>query len=191
MNAWELPTSLNVGGVDYAIRTDFRAVLDILTTFDNPNYEDDEKWMVCLIVLYEDYESIPKEHMEEAMRKALDFINTGSENGKKVKPHTMDWEQDANLIIPAVNKVLGKEIRLEKYLHWWTFLGAYMEIGESVFSEVLSIRNKKSKGKKLEKYEQDFYKDNKDIIDIKVKLSDEEAEQKARLEALLNQEPAT
>ena len=28
-SAWEFPTSLNIGGVDYEIRTDYRAVLDL------------------------------------------------------------------------------------------------------------------------------------------------------------------
>ena len=48
-----------------------------------------------------------------------------------------------------------------QYLHWWTFLGAYMEIGESLFSQILSVRMKKAKGKKLEDWEREFYKENK------------------------------
>lgn len=187
MDIWELPTSLNVGGVDYKIRTDFRAILDILKTFDDPNFEEDEKWIVCLKILYEDAELIPWEYQEEALRKAVEFIDAGtSTEGNKQKPHTMDWEQDAQLIIPAVNKVLNKEIRAEKYLHWWTFLGAYMEIGECLFSEVVNIRVKKSKGKKLEKHEEQFYRENRELIDLKTKLSDEEQEKKDRLNAMLN-----
>ena len=64
----------------------------------------------------------------------------------------MDWEQDSAVIIPAVNKVLGKEIRSMPYCHWWTFLGAYMEIGDGVYQQILQIRQKKLKGKKLEKW---------------------------------------
>ena len=48
MEAWELPTSIVVGGIDYEIRTDFRAILDILKTFNDPDFENDEKWIVCL-----------------------------------------------------------------------------------------------------------------------------------------------
>ena len=43
--------------------------------------------------------------------------------GRK-KPHTMDWEQDGAVIIPSVNRVLGREIRAMQYLHWWTFFGS-------------------------------------------------------------------
>lgn len=187
MDIWELPTSLNVGGVDYKIRTDFRAILDILKTFNDPNFEDDEKWIVCLKILYEDAESIPWRYREEALKKAVEFIDANaSTEDNKHKPHTMDWEQDAPLIIPAINRVLNKEIRAEQYLHWWTFIGAYMEIGECLFSEVVNIRIKKSKGKKLEEHERQFYKENKQLIDLNIKLSAEEQEKKDRLEAILN-----
>ena len=187
MDIWELPTSLNVGGVDYKIRTDFRAILDILKTFNNPNFEQDEKWFVCLTILYEDFECMPESHMNEAMTKAIEFIDAGiSPDDGKRQAHTMDWEQDAPLVIPAVNKVLNKEIRSENYLHWWTFLGAYMEIGECLFSEVVSIRIKKAKGKKLEEYERQFYRENKNLINLNIKLSDEEKEKKDRLNEMLN-----
>ena len=58
------------------------------------------------------------------------------------------------------------EIREVPYMHWWTFIGKYMEIGESVFSTVVSIRDKKRKGEKLEKWEQDFYSHNKNRVDL-------------------------
>ena len=77
------------------------------------------------------------------------------------------WEQDAGMIVPAVNRVAGCEVRALPYLHWWTFLGYYMEIGDGLFAQVLNIRQKKSKGKKLEKWEKEFYRENKKIIDLK------------------------
>ena len=48
MEVWELPTSIVVGGIKYDIRTDFRAILDILKTFNDPEFENDEKWIVAL-----------------------------------------------------------------------------------------------------------------------------------------------
>lgn len=175
MTPWTLPTSLEVGGQFWDIRSDFRAVLDILKYFADPEYENDEKWEICLTILYIDYDQMPGEYIEEAMQKAMEFIDMGMKDDGQRKPHTMDWEQDAGLIIPPVNRVLGKEIRAMEYLHWWTFLGAYMEIGESLFSQVLSIRTKKAQHKKLEKYEQEFYRENKHLIDLEKKYSEEES----------------
>jgi len=64
-----------------------------------------------------------------------------------------------------------------QYLHWWTFFSYYMEIGEGLFSQVVSIRSKKAQHKKLEKYEQEFYRENKKLVDIRKPLSEEEQRQ--------------
>lgn len=186
MSAWELPTSLEIGGVGYSIRTDFRAILDILKYFNDPDYEVDEQWEICLIIMYEDYDKIPLEHKQEAAEKARDFIDMGIKDDGKKRPSVMDWEQDAPIIIPAINRVLGSEVRACPNMHWWTFLSAYMEIRESLFSEVLNIRQKKANKKKLEKWEQDFYRENKDIIDLKKKYSAEEMEEQEKVKALLD-----
>lgn len=182
IHAWDSPRSLEIGGVFYAIRYDYRAILDILCAFRDPNLEMDERWAVCFEILFED--EIPAEDMEEAAKKAMWFINCGreDEDDKHAKmPEVMDWEQDGYMIIRAVNKVAGRDVTESESLHWWTFVGYYMEIGESTFSTVLSIRQKKAKGKKLEKWEQEFYRENKDIVDIQAKLTDEEREEEKRL----------
>ena len=183
-SAWEFPTSLNVGGVDYEIRTDYRAVLDVLTALNDEELTDTDKKMtaymqsrVIMEIMFPDCDNIPMEHWQEALNKVSEFIDMGISDDRK-KPKTMDWEQDAPILIPAINRVLNCEIRAVEYMHWWTFLGAYMEIGESLFSNIIHIRQKKASGKKLEKWEQDFYKENKSLIDFKQKdqRSDEEKE---------------
>jgi hypothetical protein len=85
----------------------------------------------------------------------------------------MDWEQDAEIIIPAINQVAGREIRLDPGIHWWTFFGWYMSIGDGLFASVLRIRSKKAKGKKLEKWEEEFYQDNKKLIDFRTADAEE------------------
>ena len=75
---WEMPVSLEVGGTGYSIRTDYRAILDILSYFNDPDYEDDEKILICLDILYEDFDSIPPELWDEAYEKAKSFIDMDS-----------------------------------------------------------------------------------------------------------------
>ena len=181
-SAWEFPTSLNIGGIDYEIRTDYRAVLDLLTALNDeeltdadPQIEAYMKSRVILEIMFPQCDDIPEEYMQEALDRVVEFIDMGITEDSK-KPKTMDWEQDAPILIPAINKVLNCEIRAQKYMHWWTFLGAYMEIGESLFSNIIHIRQKKAKGKKLEKWEQDFYKENKSLIDFKQKSQRSEEE---------------
>lgn len=178
MSAWELPTSLSVGGVSYEIRSDFRAVLDIIAACSDPELTDEWKTLVMIKILYPQWESIPRQDIPEAAQRAVEFIDAGiSDDGKK--PRLMDWEQDASVLIPAINHVAGHEVRSLPYLHWWTFLGYYMEIGDSTFSQILAIRRKKLKGKKLEKWENEFYRDNKKIIDLKKKETRAEGEKEA------------
>ena len=49
-----------------------------------------------------------------------------------------------------------------------------MEIAEGTFSTVLGIRQKMAKGKRLEKWEQEFRRENKDLCDLKTRYTAEE-----------------
>lgn len=171
ISSWSFPTSANIGGKEYGIKSDYRAVIKIFTALNDYELLNEDRFVQCSVILglfYEDYKTIPHEHWQEALDYMKDFIDAGiSDEGKS--PKLMDWEQDAPILIPAINKVLNTEIRAANYLHWWTFLGAYMGIEDGLFSNVISIRQKKVKGKKLEKWEQEFYKANKAIIDFQKK----------------------
>lgn len=172
MNAYELPTSLCVGGVEYSIRSDFRAVLDVLVSANDPELDQEMKAWVMLQIMFPDLEQIPEEHLSEACTKVCEFIDCGQKDDGKPKPRLLDWEQDGSMIVPAVNNVAHTEIRALPYLHWWTFWGYFMQIGESLMSSVISIRQKKAKREKLEKWEEKFYKENRDLIDLKTKQTE-------------------
>lgn len=183
----ELPRSLNVNGKTFKIRTDFRDVLKIVAAFNDCELEDEEKVYICLLVLFKNFNDLKKSDYEAAFKAAIAFIDCGGQEQDEKKPaaQIMNWEQDEKIMFPAINKVAGFEVRAAKYIHWWTFIGYYMEIPEGVFSHVLSLRLKKAKGKKLEKWEREFWNANKDICVIKKKLSAEEKAEKEKLNALL------
>lgn len=181
-----LPKSLEVNGVEHPIRYQYTAILDIIRALNDRELEDKEKVYCLLFILYEDFEDIPTEDYEEAFLKAQEFIDNGMVDEKKDNVKKVDFEQDARLLFPAINRVAGREIRLDPEIHWWTFLGWFMEIGECTYSHVLNIRSKKAEGKQLEKWEQEFYSKNKNIVDIQVRLTKEEEEAKRRLNELLS-----
>lgn len=183
---YRLPKALEVGGVEQPIRSDFRDVLTVIFAMNDPNLEDKEKSFVCLYVLYENFETIAEKDYKEAFEKAFDFINHNSGSSAKTHYKVIDFEQDEDLLIPAVNRVAGCEVRSLDYLHWWTFMGYFMEIGECTYSQVLSIRNKRAHGKKLEKWETEFFDRNKELIIIKEKLSDDEILEKEMINKLLS-----
>ena len=96
----------------------------------------------------------------------------------------MDWEQDEQLIFSAVNDIARVETRIQPYIHWWTFLGYFNEIKEGLFSSVIMIRQKRAKGKTLDKSEREFYRENKELIDLKQKYTPEEQKQIKELEKI-------
>lgn len=181
----ELPTSLCIGGKKYPIRSDFRTILRIYTAFEDNELSDRDKAYVCMKCLYPNFLDIPQEHLQEACDKAYWFVGGGDmpqTEPEKVK--MIDWKQDENILFPAINKTAGYEIRTCEYMHWWTFLGLFGEIGEGLFSTVMNIRQKRAQGKSLEKWEQEFYRKNKNLIIIKT-AEDEEAE--AELKQVLDE----
>lgn len=181
-----LPKSLNVNGKELAIRYQYEAVLDIIRAFNDPELEENEKAYICLYILYEDFDALEKDDYEEALKQAQLFMDNGIESRKTSNVKMVDFEQDARLLFSAVNRVAGKEVRECEDVHWWTFLGWFMEIGECTYSTVLNIRSKRAKGKQLEKWEKEFYSENKEIVEIKPKLTQEEIEAEERLNKLLS-----
>ena len=124
--------------------------------------------------------------VEAALRAFTDFVDPrraasplgrhGSQ-GKKSSARLIDWQQDFDLMVAPINHILGFECRAAEYLHWRTFLSAYLEIPpESVFARVLRIREKLRTGKKLEKYERTWYNKNRDLVHLRPKFSKAEEE---------------
>lgn len=179
-----LPTSLTVDSRTYEINSDYRVALLILQAFNDPQLDDFAKCMVCLKCLYKE---IPQ-NIDAAIERAVWFLDGGDNPKPEKSPKKlMDWEQDEQLIFPALNKVAGYEIRSVNYLHWWSFLGLFNEVGDGLYSQVMSIRAKKAKGKKLDKYEREFYITHRELIDLKPKLTaEEEQELKEELEFIDN-----
>jgi hypothetical protein len=186
----QLPKELNVNGQDLAIRSDFRVALLIFQAYSDPDLTDQEKCMVMLECLFEDSKLISEESMEEALKMAAWFLDGGGTTSGELNHNqdkkVMDWEQDEQLIFSSVNKVAGYETRATEYLHWWTFLGFFNEIGEGLFTTIINIRNKKNKHKKLDKAELEYYKNNKSLIDLKRKYTAEEKADMDNLNQLLD-----
>ena len=190
-----LPETLTVGGVDYPIRTDYRNVLQVFEAFQDPELTQEEKWIVAIYLLFENF-SCDDDVLEaaqdgfdlgEAMKQISWFISAGQPEKQVLEQPTYNWTQDEQMIFSAVNKVAGRETRELEYLHWWTFLGYFNEVGEGTFSFIVGIRNKLNKGKKLEKHEKEFLSHNKELVLMKKPLTKEEQEREDAYKSLLDE----
>lgn len=168
---WGLPESVEIGGVEYSIRTDYRAILDICAAVSDPELDNQEKSFAALSIFYPNMESIPPELYEDALRECFRFINCDSEDTPHKAPRLVDWEQDYSLIIAPINRVIGREVRAVEYMHWWTFLAAYYEIGDCTFAQVVHIRDKLACGKSLDKQDREWYRKNRHLVDFKNKYT--------------------
>jgi hypothetical protein len=175
---YSLPKSLTVCGKEYEIRSDFREILDIIEILNDEELVESERAFVTLLFFYPEFEDMPPEDYQEALEQCFWFINGGKHEaaGGSPPPRLMDWQQDFPYIIAPVNRVIGHEIRADDYLHWWTFLSAYMEIGECTFAQIVHIREAKTRGRKLDASDQEWYRRNRDIVDLKTKYTTEEEE---------------
>lgn len=171
-----LPESINISGKDFKIITDYRNILTIIQAFNDPDLKEKEKMFICLYNLYEDFEKIDIKDIEEAYKKAIEFIECGA-GSDRPSPRVVNWEKDEQLIFAAVNKVAGFEVRGAQYMHWWTFVGYFQNIEkEDTWGYILTLRQKRARGKKLESYEKEFWNANKEIcmLDFKNNKSPEE-----------------
>ena len=182
MNLWGLPQTAVIGGVEYQLNTDYRQIFEIFEYLNDPDRPDWLRWQIAIGLFFEG--DIPEEHQSEAMQYLADFISCGEEQFA-AGPKLLDWEQDAQIIAADINKVAGTEIRALPQLHWWTFLSYFRAIGEGQLSTVVSIREKLRTGRKLEQWEQEYYRKNPERIDLKVPYSADEQAELDEIERLL------
>ena len=183
MTPWELPETAQIGDAVYELHTDYRDILEIIGYLTDPDLPLYLRWQIAIALFYEG--KIPKEHQQAAMEYLAAFISCGEADSAKPGPALLDWEQDARAIVADVNKVAGIEIRSLPYLHWWTFISYFQAIGEGQLSTIVSIRDKIRRGKKLESWEKEYYREHKDRVDLKKRYSAEELAEQDRLRKLL------
>ena len=183
---YEIPTSITIDGEEFPIRNkgDYRMVLDCFKALQDADLNPKERVFCGLLIFYEGINSIADINrfpdLEKAITEMYNFFNCGKNQsvGKNMHYKLIDWDQDSQMICSAINKVANKEVRAEPYIHWWTFMGYYSAVGESLLSTVITIRDKMMRGKKLEKHEREFRTNNPEYFVWNTnRVSDDEAEQ--------------
>ena len=174
---WDLPIAVEINGKEHKIRNkcDYRVVLDVINALQDEELTMAQRVKCALFIFYE--EPIDPQNNEQAIDKMLEIIKSGEETERDA-PILMDWNKDFRLIAPPISKVLGYSVRSpEQYTHWQDFVGAYMEIpSECIWATVVTIRAKKQKNKKLEKWEEEFCREHHEWISLPIKFTQEEEE---------------
>lgn len=179
---YRLPEKVCIGGRAYGLHTDFRVILQIFRCLEETELPEILRWRVALGLFYDS--PVPRQHWQEAMDYLADFLHCGQPSDKP-GPKLLDWQQDADCIIAGVNAAAGCEVRALPQVHWWTFLSWFHAMPPGQLSTVVSIRDKLRRGKKLEDWEREFYRENKKKVDLSRPETQKDREEKDRLNQLL------
>ncbi len=167
MDKHYLPKSVEINGVECTFKSDYRDILYLFEILSDPDLLQQEAVMLACENFYDtDYYM---SDLNTAITEMFSFMSCG-DNGSKGSTHPgerlYDWDKDFNIIIAPINRILGYDVRGVEYLHWWTFMSAFMEIGECTFSTYVSIRRKLQRGIKLEKHEEKIYREHAQEISL-------------------------
>lgn len=180
---WTLPKTAVFQGTTYELNPDFRDLLEIIGYLQQEELPEFIRWQVALALFYR--QAVRPEHIQAAMDYLCWFLSGGDPGKDKPGPVLMDWQQDAQAIIADVNKAAGQEVRALPFVHWWTFLSWFHSVGQGQLSVLVGIRDKLRRGSKLETWEREFYRQNRQRVELKKKYSARElAEQKRLIELL-------
>ena len=176
----KFPTKALIDGKVYELNTDFRNCLKIILAFEDDELLDFEKAEIMLRNLYG--ENIPK-NTDEAIRKAIYFLDCGEEDEEKKvgtsnSTRLYSFTKDAKYIYSAIKQTHGIDLESIEYLHWWKFVYLFLDLNpECFFCKIIDLRNKKKKGK-LSKEERRLYIQLCDILELNDKPKFTEEEQK-------------
>lgn len=171
------PETLVINGVEYPIKTDFRAVLRCNSLLMD-DAGDGSALEEALIFMF----GCVPENVLEAVSKLSWFLRCGEEK-KKNRPSNnllgmnnekpMDYEEDEILIWSAFRQVYQIDLRTVPYLHWWDFQAMLDELPDSVrLNKVIRYRTIDTKNKNLSKEERTIYGAMQRYYRIREKRSD-------------------
>lgn len=176
----KFPTKALIDGKVYELNTDFRNCLKIILAFEDDELLDFEKAEIMLKNLYG--ENIPQ-NTDEAIRKAIYFLDCGEEDDEKKvgtsnSTRLYSFTKDAKYIYSAIKQTHGIDLENVEYLHWWKFVYLFLDLNPNCFfCKIIDLRNKKKKGK-LSKEEKRLYIQLYDILELNDKPKFTEEEQK-------------
>lgn len=160
------PKSLNIGGLEYPINSDFRTVLRYNQRLKKIDNEDTERIMQCMQLVF--CKGLP-EDLIEAIQSLNWFIRCGRKEKKRRPSNKLlginsnqpfEFETDGEMIYSAFkrNDVYGIDLHEIPYLHWWEFIAMLDDLPDSVkLSRVMEYRTIDTTNKNLTKETRDVY----------------------------------
>ena len=137
----KFPTKIKLKEDILEINTDFRECLNIITMLEDNELTKHDKIELMIELLYKDSSKINENNIEEAVRKAVLFLDAGDNAQKEfvddenyIKPKRIySFTKDAKYIYSAIKKSHGVDLENIEYLHWWKFVYYFFDLDEKSF----------------------------------------------------------
>lgn len=170
-----LPQKIKIKNTIYNINFDYKTIINILLAFEDTELTRSEQTYIMLKNLY--IEEIPKEDTQEAIEKAIKFIDGGKieevDNLNQKEKRIYSFKKDGNYIFSGISQTHNIDLLEKNNLHWWVFLSFFMDMSPNcTFGELVYYRKRKNENK-LTKEEKEHYKKIKKLVDLDYK--DEES----------------
>lgn len=140
-----VPETVEVGGAEYPINTDFRASILFELMMQDKQVPKEELWKGALDLYFA--AEIPEEHQVEAVRKGMWFYCCGREQmtaagGKGGQEKRIySFEHDDDYIYSAFLEQYGIDLQDIEDLHWWKFRALFRSLQEDCkISKIMSYR---------------------------------------------------
>ena len=187
-----IPKSVEIDGIEYEIRTDFRISMLFEMMMQDEELEDNEK-VIRALNLY--YPIIPPDR-NKAISKIIWFYRCGkdtvksSNNSKGEGVKIYDYEYDDDYIYSAFLSQYGVDLQDIKYLHWWKFKAMFKSLNED--NKIVKIMQYRSinLSEIKDKEQNAYYRKMKKLYEIPRSATEIE-KNKALEKALMNGEDIT
>ena len=139
-----VPESVEIDGIEYEIRTDFRVSILFEMMMQDAELSDKEKLLKALELYY----PIIPGNVGEAIEKIKWFYRCGkdivksSNNSKGESIKIYDYEYDDDYIYSAFLSQYGVDLQDVKHLHWWKFKAMFKSLNEdNKIVKIMQYRN--------------------------------------------------
>ncbi|WP_404988097.1 bacteriophage Gp15 family protein [Clostridium culturomicium] len=164
-----VPTSVDIGGEDYEINSDFRTSILFELLMQDEGLSDEEK-IIQALELY--YPVIPQ-NLNEAVEQMLWFYRCDKEvrefKGKgtgKSSSQIYSFEYDDDYIYSAYLDQYGIDLQDIEYLHWWKFKAMFKALKEdNMIVKIMGYRSMDI-SKIKDKEQKEYYTKMKKLYEI-------------------------
>lgn len=160
-----LPESVQINGVDYKLRTDFRNALRVMLAFEDSDVTPEERGAILLENIYEEVPEDVSAAITMASRFLDGTLEGREEEPREEKPRLYSFSHDGNYIFAAFQQTHGIDLDTVQ-MHWWKWIALFMDLGQdTTFCNLISMRKRVKTGK-ASKEEVKEYRENRDLYEL-------------------------